>query len=107
MCRSFNRSRAFIFLHVKLPSAASSIFAGLQIGIVLALIGAVVGEFIASEQGSAISSARHGEYERHTMFAGVLILAAIGMAGSSLMRIIAKRIVFWEGGRTAAPSEEV
>ncbi len=108
MCRSFNRSRAFIFLHVKLPSAASSIFAGLQIGIVLALIGAVVGEFIASEQGLGylIGSATVN-MSVSTMFAGVLILAAIGMAGSSLMRFIAKRIVFWEGGRTAAPSEEV
>lgn len=108
MCRSFSRSRTFIFLHVKLPSAASSIFAGLQIGIVLALIGAVVGEFIASEKGVGylIGSATVN-MSVSTMFAGVLILSAIGMAGSSLMRFLQRRIVFWEGGRQAVPTEEV
>ncbi|WP_341990563.1 ABC transporter permease [Azorhizobium sp. AG788] len=108
MCRSFNRSRAFIFLNVKLPSAASSIFAGLQIGIVLALIGAVVGEFIAAEQGVGylIGSATVN-MSTSTMFAGVLILAVIGMAGSSLMRFIQRRAVFWEGARDDLPSGEV
>ncbi|WP_029006170.1 ABC transporter permease [Azorhizobium doebereinerae] len=108
MCRSFNRSRAFIFLNVKLPSAASSIFAGLQIGIVLALIGAVVGEFIASEQGLGylIGSATVN-MSVSTMFAGVLILSAMGMAGSSLMRFIHRRVVFWEGARQSMPSGEV
>lgn len=108
MCRSFNRSRAFIFLHVKLPSAASSIFAGLQIGIVLALIGAVVGEFIASEQGVGylIGSATVN-MSTSTMFAGVLILAVIGMAGSAIMRAIQRRVVFWEGARDDLPSGEV
>ncbi len=108
MCRSFNRSRTFIFFNVKLPSAASSIFAGLQIGIVLALIGAVVGEFIASEQGLGylIGSATVN-MSVSTMFAGVLILAVIGMVGSSIMRFIQRRAVFWEGARDELPTGEV
>lgn len=108
MCRSFCRSRSFIFLHVKLPSAASSIFAGLQIGVVLALIGAVVGEFIASERGIGylIGSATVN-MNVSTMFAGVFILAAIGMTGSGIMRVLHRRVVFWEGERRSLPSGEV
>ncbi|MGU3494853.1 ABC transporter permease [Xanthobacteraceae bacterium A53D] len=108
MCRSFSRTRTFIFLNVKLPSAASSIFAGLQIGVVLALIGAVVGEFIASEQGIGylIGSATVN-MSVSTMFAGVLILSAMGMAGSTIVRLIQRRVVFWEGSRQSMPSGEV
>jgi NitT/TauT family transport system permease protein len=107
MCRSFGRSPFFIFLHVKLPAAASSIFAGLQIGIVLALIGAVVGEFIASEQGVGylIGSATVN-MSVSTMFAGVIILAVIGMVGSAAVRALQGRLIFWEGpstGLAAAP----
>jgi len=36
-----------------------------------------------------------------------LILAVIGMAGSSLMRFIQRRAVFWEGARDDLPSGEV
>jgi NitT/TauT family transport system permease protein len=31
-----------------------------------------------------------------TMFAGVLLLAVIGLAGSMLMRVVHRRVVFWE-----------
>lgn len=105
MARSFGRSPAFIFLHIKLPAAAGSIFAGLQIGIVLALIGAVVGEFIASERGLGylIGSATVN-MSVSTMFAGVILLAAIGMAGSAAIRAIQGRVIFWEG-RPAAGAE--
>lgn len=98
MCRSFSRSRMFIFFHVKIPAAGSAIFAGLQIGIVFALIGAVVGEFIASERGVGymISSATVN-MKVSTMFAGVIILAVIGMVGSATIRKLQERFIFWEG----------
>jgi NitT/TauT family transport system permease protein len=101
-CRAFSASRLFIFFHVKLPSAAGDIFAGLQIGVSLALIGAVVGEFVSSQQGlgylvqSSATSMNVG-----TMFAGVFLLAAIGIAGSQLIRAIHRRVVFWEVPPTA------
>jgi len=97
MCRSFSLSRPYAFVHVKIPSAASSIFAGLQIGIVLALIGAVVGEFIASERGVGymIASATVN-MSTSTMFAGVFILAAFGIVGSALVRYAHRKVVFWE-----------
>jgi NitT/TauT family transport system permease protein len=98
MCRSFGRTPAFIFLHIKMPAAASAIFAGLQIGIVLALIGAVVGEFIASERGLGylIGSATVN-MNTATMFAGVILLSIIGMTASAFVRFVEGRIVFWEG----------
>ncbi|MGQ4273850.1 ABC transporter permease [Terrihabitans sp. B22-R8] len=98
MARSFSRSSLWIFLHIKLPAAASAIFAGLEIGIVLALIGAIVGEFVASERGVGylIGSATVN-MNVAVMFAGVVILAVFGVLGSTLVRALQRRVVFWEG----------
>jgi NitT/TauT family transport system permease protein len=49
--RAFGRNRFDILLQVKLPHAAGAIAAGLQISVVLGLIGAVAAEFIAATHG--------------------------------------------------------
>jgi NitT/TauT family transport system permease protein len=96
-CRAFHASRLFIFFHVKLPYAAGDIFAGLQIGVSLALIGAVVGEFVSSQQGLGyLVQSSAANMSVGTMFAGVLLLAALGIGGSQLVRVIHRRVVFWE-----------
>ncbi|WP_407180787.1 ABC transporter permease [Bradyrhizobium sp. STM 3562] len=97
MARSFSRPGWWVFLHIKLPAAASAIFAGLEIGIVLALIGAVVGEFVAAERGIGylIGSATVN-MNTAVMFAGVLILALFGVLSSLAVRWVHRRIVFWE-----------
>lgn len=99
MCRAFSASRWYIFLHVKLPSAANGIFAGLQIGVALALIGAVVGEFVASSRGLGymVASATVN-MSVSTMFAGIIVLAGLGVAGTQIVRIVHRTVVFWESG---------
>lgn len=95
--RAFGSSRLHVFWQVKLPSAASSIFAGLQIGVVLALIGAIVGEFVSSKQGLGyLIQSSTLSFDVATMFASVVSLSVIGITASSLMRWIQSRVVFWE-----------
>ena len=94
--RSFGSSRAHVFRHVKLPSAAGSIFAGFQIAVILALIGAIVGEFVSSKQGLGyLIQSSTLSFDVATMFASVVSLAAIGIVASSLMRYLHTRFVFW------------
>jgi len=99
--RVFSASRSLIFFHVKLPAAAGSIFAGLQIAVVLGLIGAVVAEFVASQYGlgTVIQSAAL-ELDTSLMLTGVFSLALMGVAGSLLVRICHRKVVFWEEGRS-------
>jgi len=95
--RAFGSSKIHVFWHVKVPSAASSIFAGLQIGVVLALIGAIVGEFVSSKQGLGyLIQSSTLSFDVATMFASVVSLSVIGITASSLMRWIQSRVVFWE-----------
>ncbi len=96
-CRAFSASRRYLLLHVKLPAAAGDIFSGLQIGVSLALIGAVVGEFLSAQQGLGYMIASASvSMSLSTMFAGVILLAVIGLTGSLLMRALHRRVVFWE-----------
>lgn len=97
-CRAFSASRIYLLLHVKLPSAAGDIFAGLQIGVALALIGAVVAEFLSAQQGLGYLIASSSvNMSLATMFAGVILLALIGLCGAQLVRVLQRQLVFWEG----------
>jgi NitT/TauT family transport system permease protein len=97
LCRAFSTSRLYIFFNVKLPTAAGAIFAGLQVGVSLALIGAVVGEFIASQKGIGyMINASTVSMNVSNMFAGVFLLAFMGIAGAQLVRYLHRKVVFWE-----------
>jgi NitT/TauT family transport system permease protein len=105
--RAFRASRLTIFLNVKLPTAAGSIFAGLQISVVLALIGAVVGEFIAARQGLGfLIQSSTVNFDVATMFAAIFSLAFIGVVATAIIRMIEGRVVFWEGRRRAVTVSE-
>jgi NitT/TauT family transport system permease protein len=95
--QAYGASRLSIVRHVKMPSAAGSIFAGLQISVALGLIGAVVSEFIASQRGlgNVIQSASIN-MDAGLMFSALISLAAIGTIGSQIIRALHTRIVFWE-----------
>lgn len=98
-CRSFSASRLYLLVHVKFPAAAGEVFAGLQIGVSLALIGAVVGEFLSAQRGLGYLIASSSvSMSLTTMFAGVILLAFIGLCGAQGVRWLQRRVIFWEPG---------
>jgi NitT/TauT family transport system permease protein len=101
LMRAYSGSRLATFFRVKLPAAATHIFAGLQIAVSLGLIGAVVAEFVASTQGLGyLIKGASTTLQMNIMFAALLSLAIIGTVGSNLVRIAANAVVFWD--RSAA-----
>jgi NitT/TauT family transport system permease protein len=87
-----------ILFHVKIPSAAGSIFAGLQISVVLGLIGAVVAEFVAARIGlGTLLQLAQIDLDMALMLAIVFSLAIMGLSGNLFVRYLHRRIVFWEG----------
>lgn len=106
--RASAASRRQIFVHVKLPAAASSIFAGLQIAVVLGLIGALVAEFISTKLGlGRMITAAAADLNVGLILAIVVVLAALGLAGTALVRWLHRRIVFWEARRDGDINVEV
>jgi NitT/TauT family transport system permease protein len=104
--RACGASRARIFFRIKLPSAAGSIFAGLQIAVSLGLIGAIVAEFVASRAGLGVLIQKSGlDLNTPLLLTTVFLLAAIGLLGNLIVGFLYKKIVFWEeAARTTADS---
>jgi len=99
MMRSFGASGWLIFFYGKLPAAAGHIFAGLQIGIVLSLIGAIVAEFVASDQGiGGLIQSSLANFDTARMFAALFSLIAIGLCGTQIVQWLHRRFVFWNKG---------
>ena len=80
LARSMRASRWQAFYMVSLPNAMPAIFAGLKVSVTLAVVGAVVGEFVGANSGIGFVLQRSiGNFELPTMFAALVILAMIGI----------------------------
>jgi NitT/TauT family transport system permease protein len=51
LCRSLRMSQWQVLIRVRFPTSPPYIFSGMKVAVTLAIIGIVVGEFIASQQG--------------------------------------------------------
>lgn len=84
------------FFKVRLPCALPSILAGMKVSISLALVGAIVGEFVASQRGLGyIILSSQGSFDTPRVFAALFILAAMGMILFSLVELVERRVTHW------------
>ena len=81
---------------VFLPATLPFIIVGLRAGIPFSVIGAVVGEFIASTNGLGYYINYHqGTYDTTAMFVGVTILALLVVVLDWLLSRIERRLLKW------------
>ncbi len=81
LMRSLRASELQIFLKIRLYAAAPYIFAGFKIGITLAVVGAIVGEFIASNGGLGfLLLAANNSIDTPLLFAIVVVLSVLSIA---------------------------
>ncbi|WP_439572091.1 ABC transporter permease [Phreatobacter sp.] len=94
--RAFGASRLRIFLDVKLPGAVDSIMAGIQIAVVLAFVGCVVSEFIASPRGLGhIVKTFASDLNVSVMFAAIIGLGVMGALAGAMTRAAHRALVPW------------
>lgn len=97
LMHALTASRAKTFFLVKLPEALPYIFAGLQIGIVLAVLGAIVGEFVGSKAGLGyLIIQMNFNLDVAGMFAVLVILGVMGVFLNFLISTLRRRIIFWQ-----------
>lgn len=97
LLRAAGASRTYIFLEVKLPSAASQLFAGLEVAVAFALIGCVVMEFVGATRGMGfLIQDSSNTFDLPLTFAAVITLGLIGVVGNLMMRWLRSRLLFWE-----------
>jgi NitT/TauT family transport system permease protein len=80
LARSLKASRWQIFTKIQLPNALPYVFSGMKVATVLAVAGAVVGEFIASEEGLGYLMLQvQITLDTAAMFMAVLLITLIGV----------------------------
>ena len=96
MLTVFGASKSQIFKKVKFPSALPFIFAGLDIGIVFAILGAVVGEFLGAQRGlGTLLLQTQYNFDIAGMFAVLIVLSLMGFFGHSLIVTLKRKFAFW------------
>jgi NitT/TauT family transport system permease protein len=97
LMRSLTASRWQTFRKMQLPNGLPQIFAGLEIAMVLAVIGAVVGEFVGAQEGLGyFLQLSLALVNPPGMFAVLFLLALISFLLYQTVHLAGRKIVFWE-----------
>jgi len=95
MCRAFRARPAQVLSKVEIPGALPSILGGFRVGVTLAVIGAIVGEWAGGEQGLGvlINLARGSLFDTPLLFATLATIALIGVALYAAIALLERRLV--------------
>src|SRR5665811_82794 len=103
LMKALSASRLQTYLRVKLPTAAPYIFAGLDMGVVYALLGTIVAEFLGAQEGiGVVITQAQAVTDVAGVFAALVILGGVGIALHMLIRITEKRVVHESDRHTRA-----
>ncbi len=93
---SARSSRRDIMMKIRFPNALPSLFAGAKIGISFALIGAIVGEFVAGEKGlGSVILTSQASFNSARAFAAIFLLGVIGTVMFYLIEAIENWALPW------------
>ena len=80
LARSMGFGATATFFKIRLPNALPAIFGGLKISITLAVVGAVVGEFVGGDAGLGyLLLVANGSMDTALLFAGIVALTVLGV----------------------------
>jgi len=95
--RLLGASRFAIWTKIAIPYAAVWVFTGIRIGLPYALIGAIVGEFVAADAGVGFRIREATSFfNTAAVFAGLVVLMAISMVLLGALKLIERRVLRWQ-----------
>jgi NitT/TauT family transport system permease protein len=97
MARTFMASPWQVFWKIRMPNALPHIFGGMKISITLAIIGVIVSEFVASQQGIGyLIKLASGLLDTPLMMASITVLSIAGLVLYGLIALAERRLVYWQ-----------
>ena len=100
LARSMGSTRMQMFFKINLPQALPAIFAGMKVSITLAVVGAVVGEFVGSNSGIGyVLQKANGNFDLPLMFAALVVLSMIGVILFALLDVIERLMIPWHASQ--------
>ena len=102
MARVMRASRWQILRRIRFPHALPALFTGMKVAISLALVGTIVGEFVAGGDGlgSTILSAQ-GVFDTPQVFACIFLLGVMGTVLFYGIDYIERRLIPWHTSQRA------
>lgn len=95
LVRSMGATEFQIFFKIRLPAALPNVFGGFKVAISLAVIGAVIGEYVAAERGLGyLQLQASSQFDTTLSFAAVVVIALIGVVLFGALDILERRFVF-------------
>jgi NitT/TauT family transport system permease protein len=89
-----------VWMKIAVPYSAVWMFAGIRIGLPYALIGAIVGEFIAAEAGVGYRIKEAAAFfSTAGVFAGLLVLMAISLMLLAILKLVEHWALGWQNAK--------
>jgi NitT/TauT family transport system permease protein len=103
LTKSMRATPLQVLWKVRFPTALPAMFAGMKVAISLALVGAIAGEFVASQVGLgyAILTAQ-GMFQTTRVFAAIVLLGVLGTVLFYLVNLIERWVVPWHVSQRSA-----
>jgi len=96
LARSARASRRHIMMKIRFPNALPSVFAGAKVGISFALIGAIVGEFVAGERGLGyVILESQSTFNTPRAFGAILLLGVLGTIMFFVVELCERFLLPW------------
>jgi NitT/TauT family transport system permease protein len=94
--QSLNATRWQVFYKLELPSSLPYIISGMEVGIVLALIGAIVGEYVGGDRGLGhLLVARMNAFETDGLFAVMIHMTILGFLFYFAISLLRHALIPW------------
>ncbi len=96
LMRSLGADKHQIFRHLVLPASLTDIFAGLKLTVGFALVGAIIGEFMSSDEGLGHAIFKAGSlYVISKVFAELAVTVALALVLSALVHRLERALLPW------------
>jgi NitT/TauT family transport system permease protein len=100
LVRYLHGSKLQVFVKIRIPNSLPYIFAGVKISATMCVVGAIVGEFLASEKGLGYQLRDAQAFiDTPTMFACLLLLSLIGVLFFHGIQLVEKICIPWNTRR--------
>jgi NitT/TauT family transport system permease protein len=95
LARSFRATRRQVLTTLEIPGAMPSILGGMRVGVTLAVVGAIVGEWAGADRGLGVlvNLARGSLFDIPLMFATLATIAMVGIALYLVVVFAERRLV--------------
>lgn len=96
LMRSLGATRMQTYRALSLPSSLALVFAGLKTAMTLALIGAIVAEFVGASKGMGVLiSTFNFQLDVASAFAVIIALMLAGLILYGIVDVIDRKVVYW------------